>query len=234
MSLIYESSNPGKVKLSEKKWLEMVVICRPKSNVARKKSLIAEYMWFGDFQPAIVVSLEPLKIAAYSDEMDAVVILKFPNALIKIYNLDEKDRLITTNVYYTEGSISNDIYIGENYQNRYVDFFPTIIDFLSDDIQIIDEHKKNISKETWNYVYELGKKHVENFPFAREGFALQNITRSKLNIDTNKLLILFSVICSIIFIVTTIINDGFLALILTIGAGIILVGITFIYYLIKR
>ncbi|MDR2715455.1 MAG: hypothetical protein LBB46_01735 [Coriobacteriaceae bacterium] len=48
---------------------------------------MSEYLLLGDSQPAIVHSLSPFLVAAYSDEMDAVVMVRFDEKLVKKYGL---------------------------------------------------------------------------------------------------------------------------------------------------
>ena len=126
-----------------------------------QKAKLEEYIKFGDTQPAIVVSISPLIVAAYSDEMDAVVALKFPKQFVREYNLELFSKLISVNVYSYGFTISEDIEIGPGYYRRYVNFTPTIVDFLSE-IQKIDCHKINIPEKTWDYVKYLALKYPLN------------------------------------------------------------------------
>lgn len=77
-----QAENQANVKFSYKKYYSF-------RNVVNRKftgrfysdmqiDYVARALCFGDTQPAVVVSAKPLIIAAYSDEMDAVVMLHFP------------------------------------------------------------------------------------------------------------------------------------------------------------
>lgn len=58
-----------------------------------------EYLAQGDSRAAMVVSLEPLVVAALSDDLDAAVLLRFPPELASRYELAVGSRLLTVNTY---------------------------------------------------------------------------------------------------------------------------------------
>src|SRR5688500_4027368 len=53
----------------------------------------------GDSRAAVVVSLHPLLVAAYTDEMDCIAMLRFPASFIPAYSLEVGSRLLTVNSY---------------------------------------------------------------------------------------------------------------------------------------
>lgn len=129
---------------------------------------MCEYMALGDTQPAVVYSLSPFLVAAYSDEMDAVVMVRFDEILTSKYNIIKGQRMISVNIY-TDGKrfdieIPKDITIGPGYLNRWTDFCPHIGDLLSDDIKIIDNHKMNIPENKWLHVERLAEEYEKNNP----------------------------------------------------------------------
>ena len=64
------------------------------------KRLLAEHLIFGDSRAAIVMRPAlPLLAAAYSDELDAVILLEFPDFLAEHYSLRLGSRLLTVNTY---------------------------------------------------------------------------------------------------------------------------------------
>lgn len=157
------ASCPGRLNLAKEKWNDIEKIYnlgfikRIKLNSQRGR--IQEYIRFGDTQPAIVISIRPLLITAFSDEMDAVVMLKFPDEYANKYRLKKYDRLITVNTY-SYNKIYHDIFIGKNYLNRYGDFNPNIGEFLSSENEKIEQHKKNIPESIWRYVQCLGDDYI--------------------------------------------------------------------------
>lgn len=115
-------------------------------------------------QPAIVVSLKPFLVAAYSDDLDCVTILSFPEELIEDYNLTMGSKLLTLNTYIRGNEYDDDIMPGENPKGIWVGFTPNIAEFLSEDTEAIEAKKANISDEYWGRVYELGLSYLDNFP----------------------------------------------------------------------
>jgi len=159
------ATSPGKLHIDEEKWNDIKkffnLSLSNKIRLNRNKNQIAGHIQFGDTNPAIVVSINPLLIAPYSEDMDAVVILKFPDKYTEKYNLQIKDKLITVNQYWTFGDIRNDIFVGENYQGDFKDFFPIIGDFISSEINIINTHKEYMSKNLWLYVENLSFNYIK-------------------------------------------------------------------------
>ncbi len=138
----------------------------------RRKKRVREYICYGDTQPAVVISVKPLLIAPYSDEMDAVVLLHFPQAYAEKYGLQKFDRLISVNTYAgPDLHIAKDIFVGPNYLNRWVDFFPLIADFLSDDTEKLQKHKESIPDSVWDYTATLGEEYLlKHKGLMRNGF----------------------------------------------------------------
>ncbi|KGN01965.1 hypothetical protein IRP63_07175 [Clostridium botulinum] len=175
------ASSPGSVTISKKKLKRL----RPDLYGIRAKigalldtitigfseqRQIKEHIFYGDSQPAVVMSNEPLIIAAYSDDIDCVVILKFDDKYSKIYNLKKGDRLISINTYMRGTEYQKDIIIGPNNTNTWFGYSPIIADFISDDIHIIEEKKKQIDEALWNYVFNLGIEYMKIHPnIARDG-----------------------------------------------------------------
>lgn len=126
---------------------------------------------YGDTQPAVVVSINPFIVAAYSDEMDAVVLLQFPVTLAKRFQIKLHDRLVSINCYMRSGLISKDIFAGENYLGNWTNFRPLIGDFLSYNVGKIEQHKKNIPDFLWLYVQTLGEEYLRDHKnLVRKGF----------------------------------------------------------------
>lgn len=157
------ASCPGRLAISNEKWKKIQELFPSgffqKLSLGFKRARVQEYIRFGDTQPAVVVSENPLLVAAYSDEMDAVVLLRFPQDYLSTYNLKKNDRLITVNVYSFQKK-HYDINIGPKYLKRYSDFTPHIGDFLSSESEKIKKHKDNIPEKIWLYVTKLGEEYL--------------------------------------------------------------------------
>ncbi|HEU5117799.1 MAG TPA: hypothetical protein VFT74_14325, partial [Isosphaeraceae bacterium] len=60
---------------------------------------LREHLQNGDARAAVVVSVDPLRVAAYTDELDAVALLEFPPEFVEDYGLRVGSRLLTVNGY---------------------------------------------------------------------------------------------------------------------------------------
>ena len=132
---------------------------------------VSRALCFGDTQPAVVVSTEPLLIAAYSDEMDAVVMLRFPTEFVEKYGLSVGSRLTTSNVYFTGSRCAPDIFAGQKYSCQYVDFVPFVQLFLGKKDEKIQEKVNLFNEDVWNTVTEKATEYVKLHPdLYRDGF----------------------------------------------------------------
>ena len=135
---------------------------------------IANALLEGDTQPAVVLTKSPLVIAAYSDEMDAVVLLKFPDMFADKYNLSEGTRLTTANIYFrsVEGTIADDIFVGKNFTKHYTDFVPIVQLFLGKSDEKIIAKTGCFDSYTWDRVIEKANNYLTEHPDAvcRDGF----------------------------------------------------------------
>ena len=120
-----------------------------------EKRQIEEHLLFGDCQPAIVMSKQPLTVAAYSEDIDCVVLLRFPDKYAELYNLDNKSKLITINTYGKEENFQKDITTGEHCDYTWTLVNPFIAEFLTDDLSLLEEKKEQIDNKLWDYVYNL-------------------------------------------------------------------------------
>lgn len=166
---------PGRLTISKEKWndikraynmpfLEILYFNRARKNIQQRLS-------YGDAQPAIVISENPFIIAAYSDEMDAVVLLRFPAVLAQTNEIKLHDKLISVNCYGKSDKIAHDIFVGEKYAGYWTDFRPLIGDLLSDDTDRLNQHKNNIPYFMWEYVRVLGENYLRDHKdLIRNGF----------------------------------------------------------------
>lgn len=133
---------------------------------------VAQLLMFGDTQPAIVCSAEPLLVAAYSDEMDAVVMLKFPSELVSMYDLRIGTRLVTSNYYAPKNEpFAKDIFVGEDHSNNWNDFYPAVQLFLAKNDEKIKKRTELFNEEIWAKVEKLAADYLNEHPdTARDGF----------------------------------------------------------------
>ena len=169
------ADNQGGVKFSYKKYYTF----RNKINTTfggrfysdMKIDYVTRALYYGDTQPAVVMSVDPLLIAAYSDEMDAVVMLRFPAEFVSTYNLYPGCRLTTSNVYFTHPQFAKDIFYGEHFYHRYVDFMPIVQLFLGKKDEMIRQKAELFDEETWQMVRDKGYEYMQLHPdLCRDGF----------------------------------------------------------------
>ncbi|MDP4177175.1 MAG: hypothetical protein Q8900_02395 [Bacillota bacterium] len=125
---------------------------------------IQEHLLFGDSQPAVVISKKPLIVAAYSEDIDCVVLLKFPDRYVELYSLDERSRLISINTYFRGDKFQRDITPGVNCDYTWRGYSPIIGEFITDDIDVLKKKKEKINEELWQYVYKLGIEYIDMHP----------------------------------------------------------------------
>lgn len=120
----------------------------------------------GDTRAAVVLTIEPLRVAAYTDEFDCVAILRFTDKVDDYYRLKVGDRLLTVNTYDpTEGKRARDLIPGDRYRGtEWSNFCPFIADFLSDDIDVIEKRKRAISEDEWQRTRQLGMERLRKKP----------------------------------------------------------------------
>lgn len=165
----------GGLSVSRAKWKEIGKIYQLslKSRIKLKKfkRIEAECLSFGSVEPSVVMCTNPLLIAVYSEDMDAVLVLQFPQAYREKYSLSVGDKLISVNTYGNGRPLAKDIFVGEGYTHTWTDFTPHIADFLSNDNTRIKFLKDSIPNEHWEYVKSLGGKYIYNHPTStRNGF----------------------------------------------------------------
>jgi hypothetical protein len=112
---------------------------------------------YGDSRAAIVCHLDPLVVAAYTDELDCVVLLEFDASLVEEYGLEINDRLLTVNLYHVGVPVPPDIVFGERNFGQYSNYGPIIADFLTKDRPRIGMRKVEIAEEEWSRTRELAE-----------------------------------------------------------------------------
>jgi hypothetical protein len=131
---------------------------------------IADHLSHGDSRAAVVVSVAPLLVAAYTDEMDCIAMLQFPDELARECDLHVRDRLLTVNRYASGGRLAPDLEHGRLSYERFSNFQPIIADFLADDFDQLRQRKIRIGEDEWVRTWVLGQRYLERFGnLARNG-----------------------------------------------------------------
>lgn len=138
--------------------------------VQLQRVCIKEHLLNGDSRAAVVVRTAPLLIAAYSDDLDCVAMLRFPDALGADYGLAVGSRLITANTYSMSADCDTDLIPGPLRCAPWTKFNPLIADFISDDVTRLDARKSQISESEWERAAALGEAYLSSKPnLTRDG-----------------------------------------------------------------
>ncbi|MBL8889981.1 MAG: hypothetical protein JNL67_08380 [Planctomycetaceae bacterium] len=175
------ASDPGQLELSHDK----LQILRPdlyglagfwqsiKVRLGRswdQKQQVARQLLRGDSRAAVVVSTAPLLVAAYTDELDCVAMLRFPDSLVGPYGLKIGCRLLTVNFYDNDCDLARDLFPGPKNTQNWNNFGPLIADFLTSDQQRLLQRKKQISESEWQRTLAMGQEYLRRHPGkARDG-----------------------------------------------------------------
>ncbi len=170
-----QAENQAKVKFSNKKYYSFRNKIFAKFSARFRADMnygyVSRALCFGDTQPAVVVSTDPLLIAAYSDEMDAVVMLRFLNEFAELYNLSAGTRLTTSTVYSYGARVAEDIHVGENYSCQFADFIPIVQLFIGKNDDKIMQKTELFGENIWQTVSQKAEEYMRLYPdCARDGF----------------------------------------------------------------
>jgi hypothetical protein len=137
---------------------------------------IRDMLIHGDSRAAVALSVSPLLVACYCDDLDGVCVLRFSDELATEHNLHPGSHLLTVLNSQCEdgparlGEIARDLVQGNAANPRYVNFWPLVAEFLSDDAEAIASRKKEIDAEEYGRCQALGEEHLRRFGgAAREG-----------------------------------------------------------------
>lgn len=132
--------------------------------------IFAEKLRLGDARAAVVASVEPPLVAAYTDELDAVLLLRFPAGFLERRGLRQGDRLLTVNTYGNLPEFAPDLIAGPGDYGRWQNFHPLIADFLTDDAAALARAKARIAEPEWRRCADLAAAYRRARPgVARDG-----------------------------------------------------------------
>ncbi|KAJ6539559.1 hypothetical protein B0H19DRAFT_1078610 [Mycena capillaripes] len=144
-------------------------------------ALLINHLKYGLAEPGLVVSVTPdwVKVAAYTCEFDAIVVLGFPTKAIDLIAPGKTrpavgDRLLIVSQFTYRGTpntqgVQGDITMGPQTLDKWYNFHPLVAQYVSDDshaplwkerMDSIDDHLWN---DTWDYWLAWKERHGENF-----------------------------------------------------------------------
>lgn len=180
------ATRPGQVALSDRLlrlqhpelygWRSLLVrwthhYGQPAADLRRR---VRESIGFGDAQPAVVLRTEPLQVAAYSDDLDAAVLLEFPQEYVNRFELVRGKRLVSINTYFPMEyrSLGDDIEFGPESTQRWGNVSPHIADFLTEEQEKLQELLSRIDVGEWDRLKLRLKEQVARNRPPRDGRAL--------------------------------------------------------------
>jgi len=143
-------------------------ICDVKHTTTELRERLSEHLEKGDSRAAVVVSTTPLLVAAWFDDLDGAVLLRFPDAFVERYALTTGSRLLTVNLYQAlrhprtnEPVVAVDLVPGPNAKG-WSNVSPCIAEFVSDDMERIEARKRAIDEAEWRQLDDAAKVRLEN------------------------------------------------------------------------
>ena len=120
--------------------------------------MIAEHLVRGDSRAALVARTEPLIVAAYTDELDCVVLLGLPDFLTAEHDLKAGKRLLTVNTYGKGKRTAPDLQERPAALHQWTNYYPFIADFMSDEIELLAARKARIAAAEWDRTARLAQR----------------------------------------------------------------------------
>ncbi len=163
------ASDPVQIEMSmarlRKFQREMGLFRRYQLRKAFHAAYITEHLCFGDTRAAVVVKADPIVVAAYSDELDCVALLRFRNWVRRVYRIELGTRLLTVNTYtWIRDAVAVDLIPGPQASGTYGDFYPMIAEFLAADLTPIEARKARISEREWDRAQQMGTQFIQDYP----------------------------------------------------------------------
>ena len=123
------------------------------------KKILQAHLWNGDSRAAVVLQTNPLLVAAYSSDFDAVVVLRYDRRDVDVH-VERGTRLLTVNTYTRGAEVARDIRQGPGSTHVWSNFHPVVADFLAADMTRVERRKAAISEREWQRTWELGQDHL--------------------------------------------------------------------------
>lgn len=170
-----KASNPGNVRLARSRlfpWRADSLVNRIAGRLLGDEfgNKVDEHLRLGDSRAAVVISVDALLVAAYTDELDCIVMLRFPQEFVGRFGLRTGARLLTVNTYFKQASVAPDLFPGPGAYDDWQNVNPLIAEFLSEDADRIEWRKTEIDESEWARCTLLGREYLRRRPgVARDG-----------------------------------------------------------------
>jgi|GEM_PF-1153313 uncharacterized RDD family membrane protein YckC/Fe-S cluster assembly iron-binding protein IscA len=126
---------------------------------------IAGHIDRGDARAALILRVEPnVLVAAYTDELDCVAVLKFPARIADVFSLQPGTRLVTCNFYRKcPDGIAQDLQPGKEASQRWQNFHPVIGNFASSDTARLQQIEFEIPDDEWQRTEKQGAEWLSRY-----------------------------------------------------------------------
>jgi hypothetical protein len=181
------ASNPAGLRLSDTKLRRLCPSLYPTTGLGgfarcffrdglATNLYIRDMLIHGDSRAAVVLSADPVLVACYCDDSDAVCVLGFSRDELGDVELRVGDRLLTVLNSMVlgrparAGEVAGDLVQGDRANPHYVNFWPLVAEFLTDDRAATERPKGAITAAEYDRCRSLGEEHVRRLPGAvRDG-----------------------------------------------------------------
>lgn len=140
--------------------------CTEFHTAAELRTRLQQHLREGDARAAVVVSTAPFLVAAYSDDLDAAVLLRFSDELAVAHGARPGQRLLTINCYQRfqhprtgEALFAVDLVLTKG--RFWSNVLPYVADFLSDDVEWLAAHKASITETEWSRLDEVTRVRID-------------------------------------------------------------------------
>jgi hypothetical protein len=131
---------------------------------------IGDILIHGGSGAAVAMSTQPLLVASYSQNIDCVALLRFPDFLVPEHHLQPGSRLLTVLNGYMGGELAGDLEHGPDSRHDLTNFIPFIADFLTDAKVHLEERKAGVADRWWARTQQLGESYMKKWgQRARDG-----------------------------------------------------------------
>ena len=129
-----------------------------RQQISTSEQWFTEHLHVGQVNPAMVMETDPLLVAAYTHDIDAVVMFMFPQEYVTTFGLRRNSMLLSSTCYGRgQNRVAADITPGEGNTGVWRNIWPVIVDFFALGREVISKRRKEVTREEWQRVHDMGR-----------------------------------------------------------------------------